>query len=229
MARLSSRARASADEAAREEQVALEEINRQLNIQYYNDGVSCDQCPYVCRTEKGMTEHCRDKHARGAHHTVGRGQKGRDGPMWKTNITCQRLLMRGIGSQHFVVTVATREKSTSPLRDLDPSSAESHTNCIQAMVDEQQEDFQDRSSQTIQPGHVTEVSPWLHINQWPLNVFGRSGRRKCLSFYHLTTSALLPSSLITEHLVIFSPAKSTCDIRNLRRLLFLPRPASTQV
>lgn len=94
--------------------------------------------------------------------------------MWKTNITCKRLLMRGIGSQHFVVTVAARETSTSHLRDLALSSAESHTNRIQAMVDEQQEDFQDRSSQTIQRGHVTEVSPWLHINQWPKLLAGQT-------------------------------------------------------
>ena len=80
----------------------------------YDDGIRCqwvderqDQCEYVCRTRRGIQEHCRE-----IHQWVNDRKRGGDeqkknrqssNQMWEEHVSCQRFFQFSQWIQYFQV------------------------------------------------------------------------------------------------------------------------------
>ena len=77
-------------------------------LKLFHEGFLCqiqpEDCWYVCRNEKGMKTHCRQKHGWTMQSQRGRpsARTGSKTKPWRS-VSCQRFFLQGVGSQYFEI------------------------------------------------------------------------------------------------------------------------------
>lgn len=137
----------------------------------YRDGRRCTlnpaQCGYVCRSEKGLRKHWKDKHQWTLCEGPGRtdsAKKGRAASRLqlavRQPVLCQRLFLSGVDSHFFEVT------PQSPARPTTPKPFSTKALMLSELVD--LENAQQLAGNIlIVTSSDKEVSPWLQLTRWP--------------------------------------------------------------
>ena len=136
----------------------------------FHDGIKCGlddgECPYVCRGMDTMKVHWRKKHGfsagqnRGGSGMLKREEVERRISEHCRAVRCQRFFVQKEHSQYFEVR-SSEEQS-------DESVRQSKDEEIWSQAWEQASQHYDRirSDDTIRPGEIDEVNPWLRRTGW---------------------------------------------------------------
>ena len=132
------------------------------------DGLRCtkevdgEQCPYVCRTERGMREHSWEEHQWKSDEKGGRPRKQNPGPAkkvpWQTGIHCQRFFKKRAKSRYFEVHPVPTGPPPTPRIASRKSQFEAAKKEIERAFAKAEEEEQRQIKETDE---AKEPNPWL--------------------------------------------------------------------
>jgi len=146
----------------------------------YTDGLRCEvepeECYYICRSEKGMREHCRKEHGWTRYKRGGRyslleeAEAQRERPWPWTSVTCQRFVASGKGARFFEVldSIQNLEEDGAPTGLVGNESLVELLDRGSSIVEQAEQ----RVRSIITEGEVDEVSPWLKRTGWTQCLLG---------------------------------------------------------
>jgi RecQ family ATP-dependent DNA helicase len=128
------------------------------DLKVFKDGLSCQQCDYVCVSEERMEKHCRKEHG----WKKSRKQGMDDRPWQKT--WCQQFF-RSQGRRYFAVATPIEMVNVASQLDQLRAQAKEKLDICTASLKEKQ--------RIIAEGERTEVNSWLDATEWITHLAGR--------------------------------------------------------
>ena len=134
------------------------------HLAIHHDGLLCDiqpeRCQYICRSEKFMKTHCKQKHDWSMQSRKGRPGKSTSGSVtksWKT-VVCQRFFNHQHGSQYFQVINHEIVEN-----EIVGANVE---NQVRQVIDRAMIAVRQKEREVIDQGEDLEVNRWLDRTRW---------------------------------------------------------------
>ncbi|KAH8648880.1 hypothetical protein BGZ61DRAFT_42838, partial [Ilyonectria robusta] len=131
------------------------------------DGLGCNQCPYVARQIKRMQQHCRDKHGWVNNRKRGRYTNTSEAAIppvpWRTGVQCQRFFRNRVASSWFEVGRTIPSSNEGP----DEDEASRQAEFVMAIQRQARQAFESEADARIQDASDKwEAERWLKRTGW---------------------------------------------------------------
>ncbi|KAH8646439.1 hypothetical protein BGZ61DRAFT_501311 [Ilyonectria robusta] len=135
------------------------------------DGLGCNQCPYVARQIKRMQQHCRDKHGWVNNRKRGRYTNTSEAAIppvpWRTGVQCQRFFRNRVASSWFEVGRTIPSSNEGP----DEDEASRQAEFVMAIQRQARQAFESEADARIQDASDKwEAERWLKRTGWPAHL-----------------------------------------------------------
>ena len=144
------------------------------HLPVYLDGLGCPfpACQYVCRSKRGIEEHCSIRHNWVNPNKRGGSLRQRRAHIypWRTGVHCQRFFTHGKRQEYFEVAPGPVQTTISP-QDNPPSSMADKVKQEFDRITQQQQEIASQEA-VAQPEQMSDTNPWLERVEWARHLAG---------------------------------------------------------